>query len=188
MANIKQILAARAAAEEANKPAELPEWQQEAEEVLKQNPNITRTTVPTLAESIAKTGYPKNLMFCGVCVSIRDEADLAAFWKTVYANLTKSEYNDLAKPDHDPITERQVATALFRSQSRIGVANELVENGIDAGAVEFESEGSYYVLAAGMVIGLDGNVIADVSDLPTPFGPEEWVEVANRIKSQKKAN
>ena len=183
MANIKDILAARAASEEAAKPAELPEWQTKAEEILQANPSISRSTVPTFAESIAKTGYPKNLRFCGVCVHIKDEPDLAEFWKTVYANLTKAEYAELSKPDHKPITERQVASALYRSYSRIDVATELVENGIDAGAMEFESGGAYYVLAAGMVIALDGHVVADVSDIQTPFGPEEWIEVANRIKS-----
>jgi hypothetical protein len=184
MANIKDILASRAAKEEAQKPIELPEWQQQAEKVLKANPSISRATVPSFAESIAKTGYPKNLRFCGVCVHIKDEPDLAEFWKTVYANLTKAEYAELSKPDHRPITESQVASALYRSYSRVDVASELVENGIDAGAMEFESDGSYYVLAAGMVIALDGRVVADVSDLSTPFGPEEWMEVANRIKSR----
>lgn len=185
MANIKDTLALRAAREEANKPAELPEWQQKAEEILQANPTISRSTVPTFAESVAKTGFPKNLTFCGVCVHIKDEPDLAEFWKTVYANLTKAEYAELAKPDHKPITEQQVAQALYRSYQRIGVATDLVQNGIEAGALEFESEGAYYVLAAGMVITLDGHVVADVSDIQTPFGPEEWVEVANRIKAAK---
>lgn len=188
MTKVKEILAARAINEKTNKPAELPEWQQKAEEVLKKNPKIARATVPTYAESIAKTGYPKKLMFSGCYVYIKDEADFASFWKTVYANLIKAEYAELAKPDHAPITEEQVARSLFRSYNRIGVANDLVENGISAGAMEFESEGSYYVLAAGMVIGLDGNVVADVSDLSVPFGPEEWVVVANRIQAYKEKN
>jgi hypothetical protein len=188
MSNIKEILAARSVIEKINKPAELPEWQKKAEEVLEKNHKITRATVPTYAESIAKTGYPKRLTFCGVYVYIKDEADFASFWKTIYANLTKAEYAELAKPDHAPITEEQVASSLFRSYGRIGVANDLVENGISAGAMEFESEGSYYVLAAGLIIGLDGNVVADVSDLPVPFGPEEWMTVANRIRVYKEDN
>ena len=186
MANINQTLKARQLAEEAQKAAEEAkkpaEWQEAAEQQLKDAGKVVRATVPSIANSIAATGYPKNLKFGYANVTVMDEEDLAKFWKTIYSNLSKKELAALAEPNHEPLTEWQVSEALMRSAQRISVANDLVENGIQNGAIEFENEGHYYVLAAKMVIGLDGQVICDVSDLNEPYGPEEWVEIAKRIE------
>lgn len=186
MANINQTLKARQLAEEAKKAAEEAkkpaEWQETAEQQLKDAGKVVRATIPSIANSIAATGYPKNLKFGYANVTVMDEEDLAKFWKTIYSNLSKKELAALAEPNHKPLTEWQVSEALMRSAQRISVANDLVENGIQNGAIEFENDGHYYVLAAKMVIGLDGQVICDVSDLNEPYGPEEWVEIAKRIE------
>ena len=183
MANINQTLKAREAAKAAEEAAnKLTAWQESAEKALAAEKPV-RATVPTVAGSIASTGYPKNLRFGYACVTVMDEHDHANFWKCVYSNLSKAELAEIAKPEHKPLTETQVCQALQRSAQRIQVAQDLVENGIHEGAVEFENDGRYYVLASKMVIGLDGQVICDVSDLNEPFGPEEWVEIANRIKA-----
>lgn len=188
MANIKQILAAKEAAKKAaEEAARRPEWEEAAEDTLISNPKIARETVQSFAKRIREGGYPKNLTFCGVCVQISDEKDLAEFWKTIYANLSKEELEALSEPNHQPISELQVRDALMRLYRRSGVAKDLVDNDIDQDALEFACEGKYYVVAGGMVIDLNGEVIADVSDLETPFGPDEWVEVSNRVKAAEDA-
>ena len=179
---IKKALEAKAAAEEAAKPQPKPEWAAHAEKALKPG-KPQRATVASFAESIRKGGYPKTLTFAGACVCVADEKDMAAFWKTVFANLTKDEY---AKLGESELTEWQVASALRRAYSRAKVAQDLVENGIDAGALEIEVDGSPYVIAGGLAISLCGAVACDVSDIPTPFGPDEWIKVAARIREAVK--
>ena len=188
MEDIKGIIAAREAAKAAaEESAKRPEWEEGAEKALT-NGKIERETVKSLAERIHAGGYPKNLMFCGVCVQIADEKDLASFWKTVYANLPKGELAKLSEEGHKPISEVQVRDALMNLYRKAGVAKELVENGIHEDIQEFESEGAYYVLAADMVIDMDGHVVCEVADIQKPYGPDEWVEVANRIKAAHAAD
>jgi hypothetical protein len=175
---IKKALEAKAAAEEAAKPQPKPEWAAHAEKALKPG-KPQRATVASFAESIRKGGYPKTLTFAGACVCVADEKDMAAFWKTVFANLTKDEY---AKLGESELTECQVASALRRVYGRVKVAQDLVENGIDAGALEIEVDGVPYVIAGGLAIDLSGAVVCDVSDVQAPFGPDEWAEVAGRIR------
>jgi hypothetical protein len=175
---IKKALEAKAAAEEAAKPQPKPEWAAHAEKALKPG-KPQRATVASFAESIRKGGYPKTLTFAGACVCVADEKDMAAFWKTVFANLTKDEY---AKLGESELTEFQVASALRRVYGRVKVAQDLVENGIDAGALEIEVDGVPYVIAGGLAIDLSGAVVCDVSDVQAPFGPDEWAEVAGRIR------
>ena len=174
---IKKALEAKAAAEAAKHP-EAPEWAADVEKALKPG-KPQRAAVASFAESIRKGGYPKTLTFAGACVCVADEKDMAAFWKTVFANLTKDEY---AKLGESELTEWQVASALRRVYGRAKVAQDLVENGIDAGALEIEVDGVPYVIAGGLAIDLGGAVICDVSDVQTPFGPDEWAEVAGRIR------
>lgn len=175
---IKKALEAKAAAEEAAKPQPKPEWAAHAEKALKPG-KPQRATVASFAESIRKGGYPKTLTFAGACVCVADEKDMAAFWKTVFANLTKDEY---AKLGESELTEFQVASALMRAYGRAKVAEDLVENGIDAGVIEIEVDGVPYVIAGGLAIDLGGAVVCDVSDVQAPFGPDEWAEVAGRIR------
>lgn len=190
MANIKQTIAQRKAeAEKAAEETKRNEWTVEAEKALSQNGKIVRDTVQSLAKQIHAGGYPKNLTFHstygGVNVVVADEKDLATFWKNVYANLSKAELAKLAEDGHEPITEQQVCDSLMRMTKRVKVANELNDNEIVDGIQEFESDGEYYVVASGMVIDLDGQVRCDVSDLNQPYGPEEWVEIANRLRQPK---
>lgn len=122
--------------------------------------SIKREDVSTLAAKIAKGGFPKNLTFLGLCVHVDDEKDLSKFWATVYSNLTKEKIAEIKEKN---------------------VAGRLNEAGIAEGAIEFTVEGEEYILADGMAIDLSGNVVAEVSDIAAPYGPDEWAKITSRI-------
>lgn len=173
----------KAVEEAKEEQAKKESWKKDAEEALKDvgASSIKREDVSTLAAKVAKGGFPKNLTFLGLCVHVDDEKDLSKFWATVYSNLTKEKIAEIKEKNVADLTESDVYHAMLRFYRHTSVAGRLNEAGIAEGAIEFTVEGEEYILAAGMAIDLSGNVVADVSDIAAPYGPDEWAEITARI-------
>lgn len=182
--NFENVMSIKKAVEEAKEAeAKKESWKKDAEENLKDvgAASIKREDVSTLAAKIAKGGFPKNLTFLGLCVHVDDEKDLSKFWATVYSNLTKEKIAEIKEKNVADLTEADVYHAMLRYYRHTSVAGRLNEAGIAEGAIEFTVEGEEYILADGMAIDLSGNVVAEVSDIAAPYGPDEWAKITSRI-------
>lgn len=173
----------KAVKEAKEEQAKKESWKKDAEEALKDvgAASLKREDVSTLAAKVAKGGFPKNMTFLGLCVHVDDEKDLSKFWATVYSNLPKEKIAEIKEKNVADLTESDVYQAMLRFYRHTSVAGRLNEAGIAEGAIEFTVEGEEYILAAGMAIDLSGNVVADVSDVAAPYGPDEWAEITARI-------
>lgn len=173
----------KAVEEAKEEQAKKESWKKDAEEALKDvgAASIKREDVSSLAAKVAKGGFPKNLTFLGVRVHIDDEKDYSKFWATVFSNLTKEKIAEVKEKNVADLTESDVYYALLRVYNHTSVADRLIKAGIAEGAIEFTVEGEEYILAAGMATDLSGNVVADVSDVDDPYGPDEWAKIISRI-------
>ena len=183
MAKFEQLIEDRkqAAAEEAQ-ANKLPEWKELAQTALDSTKEeLSHETVNTVAARIAAGGYPKNLTLGGCCITVVDEKDLAKFWATVYSNLPKAKLAEIKENGIAELGEYDISRALYRYQQHAGIAKRLNEAGIAEEAIEFTADDCEYIAADGMVIDLCGNVVADISDIQKPYGPDEWAEISKRI-------
>ena len=176
------VKAKKAAEEAAAEAAKAPEWAEGAEKALKDG-EITKETVNTLSARIAEGGYPKAMEFAGCYVQIKDEKDLADFWKTVYSNLPKEKVAKALAEGVSTLSETDVFQALSRCHFLTKTTNKLVKAGIYEDAIGFTVEGDEYIIAGGLAIDLAGTVVADVSDIEKPYGPDAWAEITSRILS-----
>lgn len=147
--------------------------------------NDPRDTMFSIANQIAKTGYPITLEFAGVGgVTIFSAEDRAAFERTVYANLSKEAQRKIEE-EKEPLSGRDVMEALRAHAKKVALGQALAEAELKAIKEVTIDEVPYLLTKSGKIIDLDQNIVADVSDLDRRDAINFGIALTERVRAAR---
>lgn len=178
---INEFLAEKSESAKAEKAAKATLEEQATHKGAKQ------VTPVEVAKSVAKGGFPKVLTihghcFGGITVVIANEKDLAAFWDNVYSNLSEEALETL-KEGVEPLLESDFFDALVSYSQKASLGASLAESKVKA-EHDLTVDGESYVLTDNkLIVNMNGEVVADVSDIDDSDPIKYGTALAEAVRS-----